>query len=516
MFCKIKVIVILILCAINILSAQKQDYIWHIGNDQSNSTPEVQAMQVDFSKSSMPSNTEKFDFAVGFDHNNQAISDENGELLFYTNGCAVVNRLHQIMPHGDTLNHSPFKEMTGWDDCTFGYPGTQNIIALDDPANENGYYLLHKTWVEDDNYSGFVFELRTSYVDMSLDNGLGDVVYFDSLLIEDYAVSGYLTAMKHSNQQDWWVIQPLIESEEFATLLINEEGVQRLPNQASNQFFDYWFSGASGTSCFSPDGSKYVYYNRYDNLHLFDFDRDNGLLTNYQYIEVFTAQLDSTDYQYGSVEWSPNSRFMYVTNRDSLHQIDTWEADIESNGIRLIDVYNGVLDPFSTNFHLMTLAPDCKIYMGSTNGSFSIHVINEPNALGVDCNFVQQGIKLPRAIGSANLPLNPRWRVDEDDKCDETITSVFGLDVYYRQDLKVFPNPTTGPITIELPDLKTKARLEIYNMEGQLVLQQDINQYALEVQLNLDNFSSGYYNIELYPETNVDRKYYGTQIVIIE
>src|SRR5690606_41202454 len=32
------------------------------------------------------------------------ISDENGQLLFYTNGVTVWNALHQIMPNGTGLN----------------------------------------------------------------------------------------------------------------------------------------------------------------------------------------------------------------------------------------------------------------------------------------------------------------------------------------------------------------------------------------------------------------------------
>jgi len=187
---------------------QKQDYVWHLGTDQ-DSLQGIQAMQVNFNSSSFPQNIEQRTFVVGFDHNNQAICDEDGELLFYTNGCAILNRNHEIMPNGDTLNHSDFKEITNWDNCDYGYPGLQNILIVDDPGDSLGYYIFHKTIYFHETYNATATDLRVSYVDMSLDAGLGDVVYFDSTLVSEVTPHSYLSAMKHSNKKDWWILQPV-------------------------------------------------------------------------------------------------------------------------------------------------------------------------------------------------------------------------------------------------------------------------------------------------------------------
>lgn len=494
------------------LLGQMQDYFWHLGLDQS-LNPGIQAMEVNFNSGILPENIQVKDFPVGFDHNNQAICDSKGNLLFYTNGCAVLNRKNEIMLHGDTLNHSTFKELTGWDDCSFGYPGIQNILILNDPRNDDGYFLLHKTIVDDSDLNGFVPELRTSYIDMKLDDGFGDVVYFDSLLMSDHPLSSYLTAIKHSNKKDWWIIQPLRETSEFAIFLINDKGIQRLQNQNSYQFFDSWFSGASGTARFSPDGTMYAYWNRHANLHLYNFDREEGLLNEHEKIVIFETALDSFDSRAGSVEWSPNGRFIYLSERDSLLQIDTWESDIESDGINLIDIYNGTLDPFPTTFRIMCLAPDCRIYMCSGNGSDSYHVINSPDELGSDCNFVQNGIKLPQHAGSSNLPLHPRWRVDEKEKCDPGIVSVFGMHVIYKRDLVVFPNPTVGIVTIEVPDDFKSGNLEVYNLMGQKVIEKELGPNLIQLQLSLEHLPLGYYHFELYEDS--ENIYYGTEIIKI-
>jgi len=504
---------LILLCIVLPAYTQKQDYIWHLGIDQG-PQPNVQAMQVDFNKGVFHIDT--MDFLIGFDNNNQAVCDYNGNLLFYTNGCAVVNRAHEVMPGGELINDSSFREITGWNDCRSGYPGHQNVLILDDPSNNGNYYVIHKTFIEHPQISGFPPELRMTYIDMSLDNGLGEVLYYDSIIVNQTPLSSYLNAIKHANKNDWWILQPAFDSEEIMTFRLDQNGIHRIEDQNGEQYFDRWYSSASGKARFSPDGTKYAYYNRWANLHLYDFDRNTGLLSNHQKIQIYDMPADSFDLQFASVEWSPNSRFAYLANRDSLHQIDTWEQNIETNGIALIDIYNGTLDPFPTNFFVMALAPDCKIYMCSTNGNNSYHVINEPDKLGSACDFVQNGIKLPRAAGSANLPLHPRWRVDEEEKCDPTITSIFGEWVYYRRDLKVYPNPAIEHITIEIPENIGETSLNIYNQKGKILYSQIINSGNSTLFNDINNFPSGIYNVELIPKINPERIFYWNQIVKIK
>ncbi len=127
----------------------------------------------------------------------------------------------------------------------------------------------------------------------------------------------------------------------------------------------------------------------------------------------------------------------------------------------------------------MAQAPDCKIYMTPVDGSCSIHVINKPDELGKACDFVQNGIKLPNA-NAGSLPNYPRFRVDEIDKCDPSISSVFGETVYYRRKLNIYPNPTTGVIKIKIPENITKAHLVVTNLHGQVLFTKEISQSDIE------------------------------------
>ena len=77
------------------------------------------------------------------------------------------------------------------------------------------------------------------------------------------------------------------------------------------------------------------------------------------------------------LEWSPNSRFLYISSSDSLFQYDTWGR--LGRFWKLVDIWDGSNDPFKTVFAKMQLGPDCRIYMSSLSSTKSIHVINNPD-----------------------------------------------------------------------------------------------------------------------------------------
>ena len=492
--------------------AQKQDYVWTFGIDQS-SEPGIQGMQIDYKDSVFQVN--QVDMPHGNLASHASICDADGNLLFYTNGCAIINRHQQVMPHGDTLNHDRWKEVLNWDDCDYGYPSQQNDVIIPDPASNSGYYLIHKPWIYNGQFRPSSLELWVSYIDMTLDDGLGDVVYFDSVIFEGDLLASYLEVIPHTNGSDWWLIQPVVEDSLFLTYLIDDIGFHRMADQNTHKYYNRHRSSASGTARFSPDGTKYAIYNYYQNISLFNFDRNTGLLTHEREIVVVQNPPTTPGAQFGSVEWSPNSRFLYVTNPDSLLQVDLWESD-PHEGIRLIDVYDGTANPFANTFYLQTLGPDCRIYISSTNGTYSYHVINKPNELGLACDFQQNGIQLPQPHGSANVPLFPRFRVDEEEKCDPKYSSIFGNWVYYRRDLEVYPNPAQNFIYLEIPNGIGEAELMVYDNTGRIWLSDIIESAVIKKTINIADYPAGIYHVEVIPINNPERILYGRQIVKTE
>lgn len=92
------------LCLLPSLFAQlKHDYVWPIGYGQISPTPVMEytwgGVVMDFNDS--PTSFTLVDYVV--DRPRAAISDKEGCLVAYTDGCRVLNRAHQIMLNGDTL-----------------------------------------------------------------------------------------------------------------------------------------------------------------------------------------------------------------------------------------------------------------------------------------------------------------------------------------------------------------------------------------------------------------------------
>ncbi len=498
----------LFICIHIISHAQsKQDYVWIFGQAFDFSGGFL-GSEMNFNEPPMEIDNRFLEYGLG--SANSSICDSDGNFLFYMNGCAVVDKNLEMMENGDSLGYDIWWDVF-FNECELGIGVFQDHLILSDPLDDDQYYIIHKPRL----FNGFEATFDSipiwySKVDLSLNDGLGKVVKKNQILDKSKIfLTSYLTAINHTNGKDWWIIQGSSNDSLLHTYIIDDDGIRLEEVQNSHHFFSSGKTSASGTAKFSPDGTKYAMYNETDGLLIYDFDRQTGRLDFQDRIITYDTIGQGI---FCSLEWSPNSRFIYTATKTHLHQVDLWEENIQENGIRLIDIYNGTLDPFTTSFFLMAQAPDCKIYMSPTNGSYSFHVINKPDELGTACNFVQNGLKLNYPSNGGGLPNFPRFRVDEEDKCDPTLTSVFGDAVYYRRDLTVYPSPSDGRYTIEMPDEWTSGTLSVVNLDGQSVETKNVSTGTLSVSVDITRYPSGYYHVELYPHKNPDRVFWGTQV----
>ena len=139
------------------------------------------------------------------------ISDSSGNLLFYTDGCTVYNRNHQIMHNGTGLlgNSS----------------STQSALIIKKPLCKRFYYIFTVpvgALPDGANYS---------IVDMQGDSGLGAITMKNQYLISP--VTEKLTAIRHANGVDVWVIVHGVENNTFYSYLITKNGVQNQPVESN-------------------------------------------------------------------------------------------------------------------------------------------------------------------------------------------------------------------------------------------------------------------------------------------
>ncbi len=371
---------------------------------------------------------------MNFNDTNVSMSDETGNLLFYYNGVYLENSLFEHMGNGDTLEV--------WKD--FGGDIPQGGLALPFPGQPNKYILFHETegYIVIPLWSFQSVALHYSIIDMSENGGLGRVTERRKSLIADTLTYGQLTAVRHANGRDWWLLAGKSHTDLFYTFLIDVSGVHLANIQSTNLTRKEGF----GHSYFSPDGTKYVssqgidFGPNFEYLYIYDFDRCSGLLSNGQEIHLLGTV--------GSgIAISPNSKYLYCTVEEYLYQFDLKSTNVAASRVT-VGTYNGHVDPFPTKFDRCFLAPDGKIYVVTSSGSRTLHIINHPDEAGVGCDFRQPGIRLP-CYNARSLPNFPNYRLGPLDGTSCDTLSIDNLPIsWWRSE-----QDTLDPLLVYFHDL---------------------------------------------------------------
>lgn len=397
---KILLIISILISIVNLFFGQKHDYVWLFGYDSNPDTTFFGGTKIDFNGGQPNIFYENRE--MHFDITDASICDTAGNLLFYTNGIYIANAEDEVMENGDGLNPDIFT--SSWVDV--GYPLYQGVLILPHPDSSRLYYLIHeeRTGADFEGHLTLIPHVMFTKVDMTLDNGLGAVTEKNQVILTDTLDYGKITATKHANGIDWWILIPEFESNAYYRLLLTSEGIEVV----GKQFEGTTVLSGLGQACFSPDGTKYARINTISadegaSLDIYDFDRCTGLLSNHTHIfypQVFGA---------AGVAISPNSRFVYAARNIDLVQYDLWASDIPASA-DTVAIYDGYQSPLSTRFFLGQLAPDGKIYFNSNTTVNTLHVINQPDSLGVACEVIQHGVQLP-TLNKFSMPNFPNYRL---------------------------------------------------------------------------------------------------------
>ncbi len=483
--------VLLCLFSVSINGQVKGDYQWIFASNASE-LPGHEGTVFDFNGDSLQ--FMYHELPKGIRNNNASLADEEGKLLFYTNGCEVFDASFQLMENGGQINPGEIHD----EYCPYDiYVGTQNSMIIPDPGNLFGYYYFHKKlqWIYEPVLDAAATELTYTYISFQ-QNPLGEVtdknVIFDS---GPQYVSGFGEIIKHKNDKDWWLIEFTYDTFGGVALifLVDEVGINlshEIPVENPSSLDLYCSS--SGQSCFSPNGELFAKNCPLTGLDVYDFDRSTGMLSNYRNLDY------PSSYGKNGLSISPNSRFAYISTHDTLFQVDLWEPNL-ADGLVLIDTFDLFGDPFGNNFTHQQLGPDCRIYMNSTNGTRHIHVIDKPNEKGLACDFRQHGIELPHYISAGSLPNFPHFRVNEDEVCDPSISSLFGLPIQIDSPLKIFPNP--GQEILNVEGIKcTSFNCTVKAIDGHLVYKEDFNQSESTFVIETQQWVNGIYIVSVICE----------------
>ncbi|MGJ8745863.1 immunoglobulin domain-containing protein, partial [Polaribacter sp.] len=430
-----------------------------------------------------------------------SFADSNGNLLFYigaptstTNNLTIWNKNNEAMPNGTNLEGDS--------------SSSQSALTIPAPGKPNIYYIFTVGAPSSDN-QGFWYYT----VDMTLNGGLGDVVGGATDLSQGFSNnwSEKVTAVKSDACNEFWVIsfrRPNI----FYAYKVDGSGVDTArPVLSTINGYSVNQDGSRGYLKVSPDGTKLVAANMNSGTFLFNFDTVTGMVTNFNN-SATTNPLNITGNGYG-VEFSSSSERLYIStgnfsaSTENLYQFDVTQptfSDINDSRLTIHSYFNtrGALQ----------LGPDAKIYWTS-DGSSSISVINNPDAIGADVNYSHRSVSLGAGV-NATQGLPPFISsifstIDIKDQDTDQIITNQSLQFCIGDDKILVPNAIpegdTPPVyTWEFDNGTTS--VEINNNERILELtnlqKTDTGKYTLTVELT-DKCGSvtqyiGTFNIEVF------------------
>ncbi len=295
-----------------------------------------------------------------------SISDEEGKLLFYTDGRTVYDKSDTKMRNGENLD---------------GAYSESQVLIVPHPGNSDLYYIFTTG-------AGASIDHEYSLVNMKLNGGLGDVEPLQKNIPLNMAsnMMEQISGIACSNG-DIWIITHRMNSKKFLAYKIDTYGLHNAPIESIANLFAT--STGPGAIKFSHDGTKIVMNRKRSSgdVVIFDFDSTTGLVSTDPVI--ITTSLDMI---YG-VEFSPDNTKLYVAGKDII------QIDLSNNYTQTVFQPSSI-DGWAYN---LLLGPDGKIY-SSTIGN-SLNVINYPNRVGVEAEFVQEGFTLLPGTSSGGYSL---------------------------------------------------------------------------------------------------------------
>lgn len=349
--------------------AQKEANIWYFGGDYPSGVA-GNAGGIDFNGVTPVALT---DGKLRVQEGCASIADPNtGQLLFYTNGNIIWDANHDTMANGTGILGGATTS------------STQVAIIIPQPGNDSLYYVF----TTDETINSLSNGFRYTVVNRNLNGGMGDVVLSEKNILLHPTVCEKVTAVRHCNGEDIWVITHEWNSDAFLAYLLSSAGIVdtvisnigRTPSGGAGGYGD-----AIGSLVAAPDGSKIACLNRDMSpfqIELFDFCPATGVLSSFIPINISFKS-------YG-LAFSSSSKILYTCGFGTLRQFDLTASNIQASEVN-----------WASSGAALQLAPDKKIYV-SQSGSNYLGIIDYPDSLGVACDYQQDAFYL----GAGNISWN--------------------------------------------------------------------------------------------------------------
>ncbi len=478
-------VIILTYSQSDLLSQQdKRGNTWVIGLHLSVSE---ELMELDFNGDSVSIETYVSDHSMA-EPSITSYCNSDGEILLYSNGCAIYDRNHKLLENGDNLAID--YDLFGLCE-SIGYTGnTEGVMFVPHPCNDNLVHLIYLDQVTE-NFDLLSRKLMVTSVDISSPNK-PIVVDKNRIIYEGVFEKGSLAITKHQNGKDWWICLLELKSNCYDCFQLSELGFSAPVKTCTGPFWgessEQSLGDGVGPIVFSPNGSSYVRFNFEYGLNIYDFNNATGILDHRE--QIFLEEDDFLGFVGAAI--SPSSQYLYASAKFRLYQFDLFADTIEHTG-QIVDTSDIELENNHT-FRLSRLAPDGKIYIAGFNSLAGLHVIHHPDREGLACEVEQLGLRFPEGIiHLSGLPNNPWYGEVTDTSLCDSLDAVVSIDL--GSTISLFPNPTSDAVHITIPDNLKVQHIELMDTQGRV--QEQTYSVGSDVMIDLYAYPAGLYFITI-------------------
>lgn len=377
-----------------------------------------------------------------------AVSDADGNLLFYTNGGdydntndqpGVWNANHELMPNGDLTNSEICQS------------SARTPVIVQMPGSPMKYYIIGSDCAEF-TYAG---GMRYHVVNMELEGGLGDVEVFDETAYGE--VSEGIIALPHANGEDAWLVTQDAFTYEILVFSITSAGIAlEYEMEVGGIFAAKAMRNYSGTLVLIQAFGA--------STQLYEFDQATGELDLQWQTQAPGATIDAMNDD-GTILYGTD--FNIASSTFQIQQVDVSDPD------NMTVEFLGPLPFFSAQ---MQWGPDGKLYIAELDQT-TVHVIENPNLIGDDAGLTYDAIDLGTGTNAVGFPRIPVYQHVNPTGIEEA-----------SLEFEIYPNPARDQVSLSTSE--PIIGLVVVDMLGR-------NHEALlsGKSLNISNLQTGLYNV---------------------
>ncbi|MEP7195180.1 MAG: T9SS type A sorting domain-containing protein [Saprospiraceae bacterium] len=467
------------------LVSQNYGAAWIVGySNDSSFYPKYGKSEINFSNGKIEINYRYGEEIPNLGFTNSSLAYKDGTLRYFTDGYRIFDQNQKIIQDGDSINYGRI-----WRDYYDEWPSEYNHYFIPMPGKEEIQTIMihftidyHPEFIKRYTYTP---ELKYSLIEFDSLKNKSFIKIKEKIIAKGDFVEKHMALTKHANGRDWWIITEDFLSNNHNIYLLDTAGIKLYTTQkigTPTDSFDW-----TGNSIFTQNGEMFIKYLRGYQIQIFDFDRCSGILSNPKVIINEKGHFKDLCF----ITVSPNNRFLYLNSDSTIWQYDLFSSDIK-NSETVIGEWDGYFfkNRLTTSFNQISLAPDGKIYVSCRSSSIYLHVINNPNEKGLNCDFQLRQEELP-AFMFGNLPTPPNYNLTalKMSTCDTLLKNYN----YINEEFRIYPNLIDNYFIIDSYS-HFDYRLRIVDMIGNVIKEfknNNINHY------DVSDIPSGIYIIQI-------------------